>query len=247
MTKNTLISIGRGENKQVITSSGPTIKIQGQETKPSSQSKSMMIDIIFVIDTTGSMSDKIQGLLATCEKFVDDVSAMKLDYQVAIVAFGDLTVPNDSIVRTDFTQKLAVIKDSLRNLPRYSGGGNEGESSLEAMAKAMQSPFRQGTVKVIVLITDEPALQHQIKASDIIKQLGQQEFLVFTVAPTIEYYQTMAKSNGGQWYQISASTDFTDLLKMFKQVSEKVSQVVSNVYKLGDGSVANYLKLNPPQ
>jgi len=207
----------------------------------------MMIDIVFVIDTTGSMSDKIQGLLATCEKFVDDVSAMKLDYQVAIVAFGDLTVPNDSIVRTDFTQKLAVIKDSLRNLPRYSGGGNEGESSLEAMAKAMQSPFRQGTVKVIVLITDEPALQHQIKASDIIKQLGQQEFLVFTVAPTIEYYQTMAKSNGGQWYQISASTDFTDLLKMFKQVSEKVSQVVSNVYKLGDGSVANYLKLNPPQ
>jgi Mg-chelatase subunit ChlD len=245
---NILISIGRGEKKQVITSAaGPTIKVQGQETKPSSQSNPKMIDIVFVIDTTGSMSDKIQGLLATCEKFVDDVSSMNLDYQVAIVAFGDLTVPNDSIVRTGFTQKVSVIKDSLRNVPRYGGGANEGESSLEAMDKAMQSPFRQGAVKVIILITDEPALQHQMKASDIINRLRQQEFLTFTIAPAIEYYQTMAKSNGGKWYQISSNTDFTDLLEMFKQVSEKVSQVVSDVYKLGDGSVANYLKLNPPQ
>jgi hypothetical protein len=33
---------------------------------------------------------------------------------------------------------------------------------------------------------------------------------------------------------------------MFKDLSRKVSQVVSDVYQVGDGSVANYLKLKPP-
>ena len=67
------------------------------------------------------------------------------------------------------------------------------------------------------------------------------------VSPAIAYYQEMAHRNGGKWYQVAADTDFTDLLEMFKQIAKQVSKVVSDVYRIGDGSVAAYRRLKAPE
>ncbi len=205
------------------------------------------VDLVFVIDTTGSMSDKIEGLLTTCSKFAEDFSALKLNHRMAIVSFGDLRVPGDKIQNTAFTSNVEVTKKSLRNIPRNGGGGNEGESSLEALERALSLPFRSDVVKVIVLITDEPADQHHLHADDVLGQLVERQYLAFVAAPPQGYYKKMAEFTGGKWYKISAHTNFNDLLNLFKDLSRKVSQVVFDVYQVGDGSVANYLKLKPPE
>jgi hypothetical protein len=205
------------------------------------------VDLVFVIDTTGSMSDKIEGLLATCAKFVEDFNTLRLNQRIAIVSFGDLRVHGDKIQNTAFTSTVETTQKSLRHIPRNSGGGNEGESSLEALERALSLPFRPDAVKVIVLITDEPADQHRLRADDLIGRLVERECLVFVAAPPQGYYKKMATFNGGKWYKISAHTNFNDLLNLFKDLSRKVSQVVFDVYQVGDGSVANYLKLKPPE
>jgi Mg-chelatase subunit ChlD len=204
------------------------------------------IDLVFVIDTTGSMSDKIESLLATCSQFADDFNALELNHRIAVVAFGDLRVEGDKIQNTAFTSNVEATKKSLRNIPRYNGGGNEGESSLEALERALSLPFRSDAVKAIVLITDEPADQHRLKADEMIGRLGEREMLVFVASPPYKYFQRMALRNGGQWYRISAHTNFNDLLKMFRDLAKKVSQVVSDVYQIGDGSVTDYLRLKQP-
>jgi len=204
------------------------------------------VDLVFVIDTTGSMSDKIESLLATCSQFADDFNALHLNHRIAIVSFGDLRVPGDRIQNTTFTSNVEVTKKSLRSIPRNSGGGNEGESSLEAVERALSLPFRSGAVKALVLITDEPADQHQLNADEMIGRLGEREMLVFVASPPYKYFQRMALRNGGQWYRISAHTNFNDLLKMFRDLAKKVSQVVSDVYQVSDGSVGDYLRLKPP-
>jgi hypothetical protein len=205
------------------------------------------VDLVFVIDTTGSMSDKIEGLLTTCAKFVEDFNTLRLNHRIAIVSFGDLRVPGDKIQNTAFTSSVAVTQKSLRHIPRNGGGGNEGESSLEALERALSMPFRPDAVKVIVLITDEPADQHRLRADDMLGKLVERECLVFVASSPQGYYKKMATFNGGKWYKISAHTNFNDLLNMFKDLSRKVSQVVSDVYQVGDGSVASYLKLKPPE
>ena len=204
------------------------------------------VDLVFVIDTTGSMSDKIESLLATCSRFADDFNALHLNHRIAIVSFGDLRVQGDKIQNTSFTGNVEATKKSLGNIPRNSGGGNEGESSLEALERALSLPFRPSAVKAIVLITDEPADQHQLRADDMISRLTEREMLVFVASPPYKYFQRMALRNGGQWYRISARTNFNDLLKMFRDLAKKVSQVVFDVYQVGDGSVADYLRLKPP-
>jgi Mg-chelatase subunit ChlD len=205
------------------------------------------VDLVFVIDTTGSMSDKIESLLATCSRFVEAFNALQLNQRIAIVAFGDLTVRGDKIQNTAFTSNVETTKKSLRHIPRYSGGGNEGESALEAIERALSLPFRSDAVKTLVLITDEPAHQQRLRAEDIINRLVEREFLVFVASPPIGYYKQMAQRNGGKWYQIAANTNFNDLLEMFRDLARKVSQVVLDVYQIGDGSVADYLRLKPPE
>ena len=118
------IAAGRNEPLEIGGRSGRTTAGRG-------------VDLVFVIDTTGSMSDKIESLLETCSRFADDFNALQLNHRIAIVSFGDLRVRGDRIQNTAFTSNIEVTQKSLRNIPRNSGGGNEGESSLEAMERAL--------------------------------------------------------------------------------------------------------------
>ncbi|MBN1584296.1 MAG: VWA domain-containing protein [Anaerolineae bacterium] len=236
-----IISVAGREIKPVVR---PAVTVAG---KPIEVQVRRAVDLVFVIDTTGSMSDKIQGLLHACERFVHEFAALALDYRMAVVAFGDLTVTGDKITCTNFTATVEGIVARLRKIPRYGGGGNEGESSLEALQKAMGLPFRQDAVKALILATDEPALQHNTSAQSVTGQLAQQEFLTFVVSPDLDYYRDMARSTGGSWYRISAQTDLTAALDTFRRIASQVSQVVSDVYQLGAGSVAEYRKLAAPR
>jgi len=238
-----VVSVGKADRKQVIQGSGPIVKVQGHAA---SSNVGRGIDIVFVIDTTGSMSDKIQGLLATCNRFVDELAKLALSHRIAVVAFGDLTVPGDDIKVFKFTEDVHRVKETLTSVPRYAGGGNSGESSLEALNKALDLPFRPNVVKALILITDEPALQHEITARDITRRLGKKEMLTFVVSPPEDYYQEMAHETGGFWYQVSATADFTGLLDIFRSLAAKLSTVVADVYRVGNGSVSKYLQLREP-
>lgn len=237
-----LLGTGKNESRDLARVERPITA----ETLLATRGKS--VDLVFVIDTTGSMSDKIRGLLGTAAKFVDRFGMLQMDARIAVVAFGDLTVKSDKIVATGFSRNIETTKNSLQKIPRFSGGGNRGESALEALQKAMALDFRDNAVRVLLLITDEPALQNRnLKVSDVMEQLRAREMLTFVVATPEKYYKEMAVKNGGKWYKISANTDFTDLLEMFGDIASKVSETVADVYRVGDGRVSDYLRLNPPE
>jgi hypothetical protein len=118
-----------------------------------------MADICIVFGTTGSMSDKIAGLIGCMSGFVDQLGKLSLDWRISVVPFGDLTVPGDAVM-TDlaFVRSVEQAQQQLRQMPRFSGGANLGESAMEGMLGAIRKPWRQGAVKIVVLLTDEPAL-----------------------------------------------------------------------------------------
>jgi len=240
--KRTIIALGKTSQQPDgigIYAGGKKIADTGQPER--------LVDLAFVIDTTGSMSDKIEALLNTAQAFVDDFSTLGLDGRIAVVAFGDLTVPGDRIDTTNLTQDINTVKSHLRNVPRFNGGGNNGESSLDALATTMRLAFRKDAVKVILLITDEPALEHHnITAKRVTSDLQTGEFLTFAIAPQLTYYQEMANTTGGQYFDIVAAADFSGILKLFRSVAENISTRASTVHQLAGGSVRQYLALNPP-
>jgi Mg-chelatase subunit ChlD len=225
-----------------LTSTGIEITHQG---KPIASTLfgagSARADIVFVIDTTGSMSDKIEGLLQTCQKFVDEIAQRKIDWQIAIVGFGDLTVEGDKIVATTFSRNVEVIKQALLEIPHNSGGSNEGESSLEALEKAMGlTGYREGAIKVFILMTDEPALQRGLTPRGVTQKLIEQAVLTFVISEAQDYFKIMASRTGGDWFEISSGTNFLSILD---RLIKKVGQMVTAVQLDAGGDVKKYLQL----
>lgn len=198
------------------------------------------VDLIFVIDTTGSMYDKIDALLERSQELVTNLERQHVSWRAAIVAFGDLKVRGDTIQATGFSSKLGIVKHALANVPRNNGGGNNGESSLEALDKALALSFRPNAIKVFVFMTDEPAHRNKFKPNQIIGRLRQFGVLTFVISDPINYFKKMASETGGQWFKISSETDFLSILDdLFKRVTE----TVVDVQVMSGGNVQNYLQL----
>ncbi len=207
-----------------------------------------LVDIFFIFDTTGSMDSKIQALIETCIEFVDEPAKYRLDPNFSLVSFGDLSVygGGDRIeVVVPLTDNIEAIKSGLRHIPRNHGFGNEGESSLEAIQKGLEQQSRTKSVKVMILITDEPALLHGLKPEQISRQIAQHEYLFYALTPDIGYYKQMVADNKGEWALISATSNLDALKRLFKNMAEQIANRVDDVYRLTDGNVKNYKPLPP--
>lgn len=240
--KNTIITTEKGK---AAVSQKPRISGQGRIVDPESQ-----VDIVFVFDTTGSMDDKIEALLRTCRQFVEEAKSLNLDPHFALISFGDISVQGggDRIeLVVPLTSEIEKIKYGLSNIPRNNGFGNWGESALEAVNEAFKVSYRPKSVKVIVLITDEPALQHHLSAERVTKELSSREFIVFVIATAEQYYKDMARRTGGIWKEIGQNTDLSEILELFREMAKQVSKIAKEVHFLAEGSVKNYLALKPPE
>lgn len=246
-SKPTVITVGKGPEKTVVYS-GPSSIVTSKTGKVVGQGNTA--DLVFVFDTTGSMDDKIHGLIRVCDQFLEETDKLKLDLNMALVSFGDISYQGrgdriETVV--PLTNDIQVMKRGLTHIPRNNGFGNEGESSLEAIHHALELSYRDKAVKVLVLITDEPALQHKYSAESVTSLLGQRGFIVYCVTVDTPYFQAMAKKNGGVWKEIGATTDLQEILNAFRDIAKKIAKTVKDIYLLDGGSVEKHvhrLRLN---
>lgn len=124
---------------------------------PVKQSK-QPVDVVFVLDVTNSMSDELSGIRRGIREFLDTLSTSELDAQVGLVSFRDQDVqkPEPLLIRgKPLTRDVDEFSYQLSTL-QAAGGGDEPESSIEALAAAAKQPLRPEAAKVLVLITDAP-------------------------------------------------------------------------------------------
>ncbi|HEV8625112.1 MAG TPA: vWA domain-containing protein [Acidimicrobiia bacterium] len=116
------------------------------------------LDVLFLIDTTGSMGDEIDRLKDSVRSVAERISALpaNADLRLAMTVYrdrGDLFV-----TRTfDFTSSVDVFKTALAEV-RASGGGDTPEDLNAGLHQAVTGPSWRGddAVKLIFLIADAP-------------------------------------------------------------------------------------------
>lgn len=119
------------------------------------------LDVMIVLDCTGSMGPHINAVRDGMEGFVKRIGEQKCDVAVGVTIFRDRFVDKDAL-RTlqfggqEFTRDVADLKRQLAEL-RADGGGDEPESGLDALDHASQRRFRAGAERVLVFITDASA------------------------------------------------------------------------------------------
>ena len=108
------------------------------------------VDIVFVLDESGSMFDDIALLRKNIYKFTDKLSKSGIDYRLGLITFGD---------RINHIYRPVPDADAFdyRLSKPLRGGGRE--VTVDAVFKATKTKFRPNAQKIIILATDEPVFQ----------------------------------------------------------------------------------------
>ena len=117
------------------------------------------LDVLFLVDATGSMGDEIERLKANMVGVAEKIAESEADPDVrfALTSYRDTT--DDYVARTvDFTSDVDTFVESLRGLVA-DGGGDTPEALNEAFAQAVAEPrwrTDDDVVRLIFLIADAP-------------------------------------------------------------------------------------------
>jgi Mg-chelatase subunit ChlD len=116
------------------------------------------LDLVFLIDATGSMADEIDKLKATLHSIAADVARLpsQPDLCFGLVAYRDKT--DAFVLRShNFTNDLGAFQGVLNNL-HAAGGGDYPEAMNEALNATVHSLSWRGAgaTRLVVLLADAP-------------------------------------------------------------------------------------------
>ena len=142
------------------------------------------LDIMFLIDQSGSYSDDIDTLQAQASRIIDDLNGRDIDVRFGVAGFADFPSyarPGDTAYRLyqSLTLDAGLVKTAIELLDHpLMGGGFIGESQLEALYQVatgsgrdangdgdFEDPddvrpssvgWREGALPVVMFATDEP-------------------------------------------------------------------------------------------
>ena len=119
-------------------------------------SSRLALDVVFAIDTTGSMGDEIQRIKETLAAVTRKLVGLdqEFDLRYGAVLFRDL---GDLYVTSThpFTSDLEAFGKALQQVGA-AGGGDGPESVNQALAELTRLDWREGAAKVAFLIGDAP-------------------------------------------------------------------------------------------
>jgi len=133
------------------------------------------VDIAFALDVTGSMQEEINGVKKGIGQFVSEMNSRELDARVGLLAFGDRFQGEEAKILSFSGETFTADTDSFsREVGRIQmvDGGDEQESSIDALMLAARQPFRADATKVILLITDAPPKIPDKEISSISQAVG---------------------------------------------------------------------------
>ena len=192
------------------------------------------LDLIFVIDTTGSMSDDIDAVKASSKDIINSLDSKVADYRIAVVDYRDFPVLpygwfGDYPAKTDLpftTDKNAAIQsiDALS----IGDGMDWRESVYSGLIHAILDPslsigdWRKGVSKQILLLGDAPPHDPEPFTGFDAQYVDTSAFLVDPViiqaiaiggdSSTEAAFSTIATGTGGKLFTAPTSAELVEAI-----------------------------------
>lgn len=201
------------------------------------------LDIVFNIDTSGSMSDLLSHARENIHSIIEQVRAKSSSARFAITTFRDFPqrtgAPIDypAQVNLTFSSDLVQIQHALNNL-EVGGGGDTPETALSGLLSGLNLQWRAGVHKTVITITDAPPHDPEpisgLTSAQIIKR-------AFEVDPAELYfinlnnqdsqsYTTMANATGGKVFQTSTDLVSDVFIKSIDLTTSKPHAWINGPY-----------------
>ncbi len=185
-------------------------------------------DIVFLIDTSGSMGTYIERVRNALNSFADSLSSANVSYRLGLVDFGyDGNGSSNNYIKSySFVEDVESFKNELANLPSYGAY----EYGLAAIDTALNLDFREDAKKRFVMFTDEGYEENTSQSETILAELGDADVILDVVGRMgtskgdCQYeWQPMANATGGNFYDISS------LDGALNKIAENITTPVINV------------------
>ena len=115
-------------------------------------------DVVFAIDTTGSMGSHIQAAVDNAATIAGKIANTSTSARFALVQYKDGADQGDPFraqLVTPFTSDVASLGTGLQSLVA-SGGGDYPESVYSGIMLALDQPWRAGVRKSVIVMGDAP-------------------------------------------------------------------------------------------
>jgi len=192
-----------------------------------------VVDVVFLMDATGSMTDCIDALKGNVSTFVDSMCESSQenpvrDWRAKVVAYRDfLDDPSSALEDNPFVKEPAAVHSQLNALVAM-GGGDEPESLLDAiyhvanMGQTDKSAqeidphkwrYRSHAARVVIIFTDasfHPTTKDGGTMDDIALACTANRLLLFIFAPEIECFDDLASIDKSEYEAIPVNSGETE-------------------------------------
>ena len=156
------------------------------------------IDVVFVIDASGSMGDNIEAVTEHLKEMVDIYKASKIDYALGVTEFWAYKEHNVINV-VQLTKSYTEYKRTLQAISIH-----QDENALDAVVQTVKElRFRPTSKKHFILVTDEPLTSREgLKVKDAIAYCREFGIYVNVLGLPLDEHQLLAAETGGKWHLI---------------------------------------------
>ncbi len=187
---------GHGNDPDGVDESNPTIGTDPRckrEKFRQAAEETKKLDIVWIIDNSGSMGDEQTSLGSNFSAFIDDFITKNVDFKMGITTTdvssadrkGRMVTGSDiKLTSAKAQQNEAQFKSDFRSLVRVGTNGSGNEKGLEAsegfMQKHANTFLRQDAYLAVVIISDEEDQSPKSVAAytDYLKQFKNNDGLV---------------------------------------------------------------------
>jgi outer membrane protein OmpA-like peptidoglycan-associated protein len=185
--------------------------------RPTDSSFNVPVDIVVMMDCSGSMTNVIESVRQNVERFVDNLEARGIDYRIGGVLYGsaiyDTLHPTSNIrAYKEFLSKAAPI------------GGDE-ITTLSVKA-ATEMNFRPSAQRVFIMITDDWAVQNNSRLDE--PQLTQ---MLWDTRARLYSIITPCKNNSAVTTRLTLGREF-DIRAPFTSILNDIGSDLTTTYEL---------------
>ncbi|MGC9383475.1 MAG: vWA domain-containing protein [Kosmotogaceae bacterium] len=175
------------------------------------------IDIVLVIDNSGTMEPKMNYVKSKAEELLAKLSGQGYNVRFAVLGFG-------SDVNTEFTGGFSHFTYSIEQTKRWiekaaSFRGGRNECQIEALRVASNYDFRYSASKLIILFTDEDTEQNKINDiafSELKKNILAKDITIFAFySDPDERFNELTNLSGGILFPFNGGNFVERIDEMF--------------------------------
>ena len=169
------------------------------------------IDVVFVIDASGSMRDNIKSVVEHLSEMVNVYKTSKIDYALGVTEFW--ANKNRNRIRViQLTKSFIDYKRTLQAIEVH-----QDENALDAIVQTVKElRFRPTSKRHFILVTDEPLSSRDgLAVDEVIAYCREFRIYVNVLGLPLNDHQRLAAETGGKWHVIPEESQPQVVLKRY--------------------------------